>query len=378
MIRPITIATIEQVPTDDMPLRNDVFDVYFLSSSNGFDSVDNFTFNFELVFPKNIYVYKGNERVNWTNKNVTEGDNPLIIRGDKITVKWRTYYYQYKDVNDTKKEKMVENTIFEGYVSSIDNSTPITIYCENEMYILKQTEVANKVWQGSKYSLESMLEEMLKGTGISIKTDGVASTIGEVTTINATIAEVLDQLSSDYKYTFYFVGKELKAGIFRYYPNDRQFHKFSFQKNIIESQLEYKRFDDVKVKLVAYSIDKFETTTASGKKSRKKKRLQVDVGDSFGDRRTAYFPDVKTEKELREKAEAFYTQIKYDGFQGSFTTFSIPKVSKGDVVELQDNYLPERNGSYLVKAVEYSGGVDGYRQKIDIDYKVSSNYSELI
>ena len=37
---------------------------------------------------------------------------------------------------------------------------------------------------------------------------------------------------------------------------------------------------------------------------------------------------------------------------------------------LRDNILPERNGKYKVKGVQYSGGVGGHRQEIILDYKI--------
>jgi hypothetical protein len=43
----------------------------------------------------------------------------------------------------------------------------------------------------------------------------------------------------------------------------------------------------------------------------------------------------------------------------------------GDNVILNDPILPERNGKYKVKGVNYSGGKDGHRQEIILDYKMS-------
>jgi hypothetical protein len=379
VIRPNTIITIEQTSSSDFPNRSDVFNIYLINESTFETSVDNLTDTGELIIPKNIYVYQGTKRVNWTNAILTSGNNPLLLRGDKIKIEWLTYYYAFESSTDTRKEKSIRNTVFEGFISSIDNSMPIRLKVENNMYLLKKLDAENKVWQGSEYSLEMMVDEMIKDTGFEVKTDGVASTIGEVTTIGATVAEVLAQLSDDYPYNFYFIGNQLKAGIFRYYPEGRQFHTFDFQRNIASSNLEFRRTEDVKVKLVAYSVEKFEVneTTQSGKKSKKKRRLQVTLGDSFGSTETKYFADVTSESDLRDKATAYFKKINYDGFKGDFDTFAIPLVKKGDVVTLVDRILPERNGSYMVKGVVYKGGVNGYRQTIEIDYKVSSNNTEL-
>jgi hypothetical protein len=271
--------------------------------------------------------------------------------------------------------------VFEGFVSGIDPSTPVTINCENNMYLLKQTEVKNKVWSGEKYSLEKMLNEMISGTGYTVAVDNISTTIGQITTLNATVADVLEQIRKDYKYNAHFYGTELRVGIFRYFPTGRKTVKFSFNRNIAAKggKLEYVRADSLEIKLVAYSVEKHELTTktSTGKKRKSKKRLEVEVGSSTGARRTAYFPDIKSEAELKKRAEAFLKQLKYDGFHGSFMTFAIPPVRKGDIAEITDNFIKERSGSYMVKSVTRTGGVKGYTQEVELDYNVSGTEQYL-
>lgn len=374
MIRPLTILTIQQQPTDRYPNRNESYQVYYINTGEIQTSVDEFTDYATIIFPRRLYLWKGFEKVDWVNKNASKGDNPIILAGDKIKIEWRTYYYQFTSPADTNAEKLIQNTVFEGWVNTVDNGTPVVIRAQNNMWKLKQIPVANKVWTDKDYTLETMLQEMLEGTGFAVNTDNVASNIGEVTTENVTVADVLERLSEDYKYKFYFVGDELRCGVFRYWPQDRERHKFNFNRNIIDYTLEWKNSEDIPIKLVAYSVDKFEDSslTQSGRGTNKRRRLQVEVGESFGSTRTAYFPGVSSEAELRTKAEALYGRINFDGFKGSFTTFCIPLVRKGNVVELIDSIQPERSGNYLVKGVTYTFGVDGYRQDIEIDYLVST------
>jgi hypothetical protein len=42
----------------------------------------------------------------------------------------------------------------------------------------------------------------------------------------------------------------------------------------------------------------------------------------------------------------------------------------GDNVQLIDNTLPERNGLYKVRSVEYTGGFSGLRQVVELDYLI--------
>jgi len=68
----------------------------------------------------------------------------------------------------------------------------------------------------------------------------------------------------------------------------------------------------------------------------------------------------------KDKLNNFY----YEGFRGKFTTFGIPYVRQGDYVSINDSILPERNGNYVVRGVEYSGGINGQRQTLILDYKL--------
>lgn len=363
-LRPYTIVTIDQQNG-----RSNSFEIHAVNSVRVESSIDDMTDTCEVVVPRNMQVIKDGQKYNWVSANIAEGSSPLIARGDKIKVEWLVYYIE------GAQERSVRKTIFEGYVVGLSNDKPVRIKCEDAMWLLKLHKVDNKVWSGSNYTLESMLQEMLKGSGIELSIDNITQNIGEITTNNATVAEVLDQLETDYKYTSYIYQGKLRCGLLRYYPDGRKTVKFSFQKNIASNNLEWIREEDVRIKLVAYSVEEYEltTTTSSGSKRKSKKRLQVEVGDPDGGVRTAYFPNVKTESNLRELANAHLKRIRYEGFQGSFKAFAVPYIRKGDIASLVDNYSPERNGSYLVSGVKYSSGVYGYRQEVTVDYKVDSS-----
>jgi len=86
---------------------------------------------------------------------------------------------------------------------------------------------------------------------------------------------------------------------------------------------------------------------------------------------TLPYPFAKSLDELKQLAVAELRKYYYSGFKGKFTTFGIPFVKMGDNAEIQDDILPERNGVYKVKSVEYSGGVNGLRQVVQLDYKIT-------
>ena len=60
----------------------------------------------------------------------------------------------------------------------------------------------------------------------------------------------------------------------------------------------------------------------------------------------------------------------YTGFKGKFTVLGLPYVRMGDEVQLVDPVLPERNGFFKVRGVEYTGGKGGNHQTIELDYKI--------
>jgi hypothetical protein len=90
-----------------------------------------------------------------------------------------------------------------------------------------------------------------------------------------------------------------------------------------------------------------------------------------GERRTFTFLEAKTENDLITLATQALKKYYYSGLKGKFTTFGTPYVKFGDQCQIINNKLPEQNGTYKIKGVEYSGGVEGMRQVIELDYKVN-------
>jgi hypothetical protein len=99
-------------------------------------------------------------------------------------------------------------------------------------------------------------------------------------------------------------------------------------------------------------------------------RIEIEVGDKDGELRTVYHYGL-TRDELRVFANQELERFKYTGFQGAFTTFGEPAVTKTDIahVESQDG----NTGNYLIKKVEVRFGMDGYRQEINLGPVVNSS-----
>lgn len=387
MLRLISNITITQVPTTDFPSRNKSFSFDFLSECEINSSWANLTDTANIVFPKNVYFTDGNKKVTWFGKNII-GDtaDPITLRGDKIKIELG---YQYFDSNNV--EQIDLNTCFEGYVSKVTNRIPLEIECEDNMFRLKQIPAPNKVFKSSQYNLQSILQELVKGTGFTISSD-IKTSIGDFRAHNETVAQVLDRLQKDYHIESYFRGNELRCSGIVYYP-DFEGVKFGFQHNIIEDSLEYRRLEDIKIGVKAYSINEVElnTTRSDGKKKKTTKRLSVFVTKDLkgnyiksneetfeGEKRTLYFWNITTESDLIQKAGEKLNRLYYEGFHGKFTTFGQPQVKHGDHIVLIDNILPERNGTYKCKSVTTTFGEEGFRQEIEVDIRVDNYEPSLI
>lgn len=396
LLRSYTNIVFTQVPNDAYPARSNALTFNFCNMYESESSWNNLTDKAKVTLPKNIYVRDRDGKLvplGGTNINIGGFDSnvPLFLRGDKITI---DSGYRYFD--NTGKETLTSSRIYDGFVVTVGSKKPFEIECEDNMYALKQIVAPNKVYKANEYSLEKILKELLIGTPYTVNalTD---TSLGDFRTQNETVAEVLARLRKDYHFESYFRGNELRCGSFVYIEADaieagRKI--FAFQKNIIDDDLDYKRKDDVFLSAIAYSINKTEldTVTAKGKTKTKRERLEVLVSisngkfvrtvkqpgqksdyapNTAGERRTLYFWNVKSITELGDLAEKELTKYYYTGFKGKFTTFGIPYVKQGDNVDILDPVLPERNGRYKCKSVEYSGGVSGQRQIIHLDYLIT-------
>lgn len=365
----------------------------FVNSFDCSQSWKNLTDSATIIFPKNIVLqredgsrYDLSSHREAGGKNIVAGgsvnDQPFLMRGDKVEVK-AGYYY---DETEQAPELL---TIYEGFVTVIRVKMPIEIKCEDNMYFLKQVLVppALRLFTADK-SVEDIAGELLayvnqqKGTSFEVynapagvKTYAGAYRIGS----NVTVAQVLEDFRSNMKVNSWFRGNLLHCSAIAYFPAEANPVNpvFAFQQNIIEDDLIYTRNDDVRLGATVYSIyqEVLTTKNKNGTNKTKQRRLETTVGDTEGEQRTIIVyskPNhTPTVAELKAQGEAQLKRFKYEGFVGGFTTFGEPYVKHGDMIEVLDNILPERNGVYFVSEVTRTAGVNGYRQKIKLDIKVS-------
>ena len=106
-------------------------------------SVDELADTCTIELPTHFKVAKGGDRL-YTEK--------AIKAGDKVSV---TLAY----------EGVYSGVEFEGYVKKVKPSIPVSIECEDAMYLLRRKNI-NKSWQ--KTTLKEVLQEVVKDTPIAL------------------------------------------------------------------------------------------------------------------------------------------------------------------------------------------------------------------
>lgn len=268
-----------------------------------------------------------------------ETSNP-IKRGDKITV-WLGY-------DDNLQ------LAFTGYVLRKGFKAPIEVFCEDEMFMLKQTPCVKKSY--TNVDIQTLLKD--QNLPYEIKVLGEQN-VGQYRSNFDTVAELLAHLKENNIRTFFRLedGKPvLYCGVlFDHGKEMRQV--FSTGVNIIsDDSLDEQKAEDMKIKLKVVSLQPDN-----------KKKIKVEVGDADGENRTVHCYG-KTEAEAKAWGEQELERLKRDGLTGSFQTFGYELLDCLDVVGIKID--GERKGKYQVSKNTITYGSSGFRQDITLGARV--------
>jgi len=288
-----------------------------------------FTDTAEIIIPKKIT--KGG-------KNIAVGLDSIFRRGDMVKIELGYY---------PKLE-----TFFEGYISRVLLDAPITLFCENSSYLLKQNTVTKSY---KSVNLKTLLSDILP-SGITFET--VDAELGQFRLSNVTPLQVLEELKKTYSLESFFRDGVLYCGL-SYVPKNSNVFNITKERNIIDNNLEWKNEEDTKIKLKAISMKPDNS------------KIEIEVGDVGGEQRTAHYFNL-SETELRASAERDIIKYRYTGFRGEFETFGNKKINHGDIINLRSYKIPEQNGAYFVDGVKTSFGMNGFRQMIELGRKAIS------
>ena len=416
MYRTITKISFTQQPSASFPLRNKNIVFNLCHEFNFLDTWDSLTNDGSITLPKKIIFKNQNGKkfsMNELNLGGFNNGEPLFLRGDKVSIDWGYSYF-----DKSRNQLTPIQHLFDGYISQVTSKRPFVIRFEDEMYILKQKQAVGiggrKFFAKAKYTIESMVQEMMQANGLSYKVNAITNTsAGDMIVGNETIAQFLARLRKDFNFKSNFKNNELRIGSLVYLEADlidpitqkkKTPPQFIFQRNrgifgsVISDNLDYQRKEDIEISTVAKTTDEALTGkfTKDGLAKTKKVKLEVLITfkngsdtpiyypasgsattenpipeNTGGQRFTDTFPAGTTLEEMKRDATNNLRLRYYTGFKGKFTTFGTPFVQMGDDVDLINPALPEMNGRYKVKSVECKGGVGGLRQEIELDYLVA-------
>jgi len=312
--------------------RSDTFTFANVSKVSVSRSYDKQTQTASVTLPRNV---------NYNKKNIYEGANAIMRRGDKIKI-IAAYFPN-------------ETVIFTGYISKINNNVPVEILCEDEMFLLKQAISPNLSFPS--VDLNTFIGKMLTNINVPYKVDLTAQ-LGQIRLQEVSIGKVLQVLRDQYGLFSFFKNGVLRVGL-PFYKEEAMKAVFLFEKMIKDGMsLTYLKKDDVKVQIKGILIINNQ-------------REEFIYGDPSGDIRTV-FQLGGTKADLDAKCNSFLEQANYTGYYGSFKTFLEPLVVPGDYAVVDSWKYPERKGKYLIKSVTTEVSVtDGGKQTIELERKIA-------
>lgn len=316
--------------------------------------------------------------------------------------------------------------MFDGYISAYNSASKFEIQCENMAYKLKLKQ-APKFETQSSVSVNDVLGDkygLLKDTGFAIhsETKRFDIQIGKVKiTDNFTVADVLSEWSKYKVYCFLkydenspddmptiAIGRPYSSSKSQpVFPKDSEAKPFPiyFNYHVAEDGLKVvktnpkflavtgkalgsdEKFFEVTIRMnpdydptVAGSKE-FQTvnatqiskkthkvtgnTTAEGAKTKTKVDLSTYTIVPY------MSPNMKIDSDkLVEETIEYFRNYNLNGITGSLTLFGDLALNTAVQVELIDERNPSKNGVYITEEVTTTFGVNGYRQKITIPYKI--------
>jgi hypothetical protein len=133
---------------------------------------------------------------------------------------------------------------------------------------------------------------------------------------------------------------------------------YDIYKNVISHDLKFRTADDVRISLKVVGVLKDNS------------KIEVIVGDTTGEQRTIYKYNISDKAQLKTIGEAELAELKYDGYEGTITTFLTPFCTRGYNAQIKDKNYDNRSGFYFVPKVVTTFGTDGARRKVELGTKV--------
>lgn len=315
--------------------------------------------NSEITIGDLKFTFVTNCQINQSWETLT--DTAIISLPNNIRIKNE----QIKDLIQVNDEVTIKlgyypnlETRFTGYVSNVVPESPLKVFCEDESFQLKQQFLES--YSKKRVSLETLITDNYSGEVNITDVDLGGFSIAK----GVTLIKVLQELRTTYKLYSWFRDGVLNVGL--PFDGTGETHKFGFQTNIIDGS-NMIATNESDLQTVAYGV----ISQADGSKIElytfyENGQIKTSTTNPGGNLNTMKIPGISRAK-LTELLERWLPNLHYTGYRGSFVTFGEPLVKHGDIAEITDLKFPEKDGSYLVKAVQIDFGINGYRQTVELD-----------
>lgn len=390
----------------------------------------------KITFPKGT-VYQSTVIGNATIEGKDAGRITTEIMQDGVVIEKRSSQQAMNDVSFKVGQRVniklgyngILKNMFDGYISAYNSASRFEIQCENMAYKLKLKQ-ALKFETKSSVSVNDVLGDkygLLKDTGFAIhsETKRFDIQIGKVKiTDNFTVADVLSEWSKYKVYCFLkydedspdnmptiAIGRPYSSSKSQpVFPKDSEAKPFQvyFNYHVAQDGLKVvktnpkflavigkalgsdEKFFEVTVRMnpdydpaVAGSKE-FQTVNAT-QISKKTHKVTGNTTAEGAETKTKVdlstytivpymSPNMKIDSdELVEEAIEYFRNYNLNGITGNLVLFGDLALNTAVQVELIDSRNPSKNGIYITEEVTTTFGVNGYRQKVTIPYKIKTS-----
>ena len=322
-------------------------------------------------------------------------------------------------------------SMFEGYITAYNSDSMVEIECENMAYTLKLKQAPKFETPGASAKVNDILGEkyqLLKDTHFQIHSDTKKFDInvGKVKiSDNFTVADILSEWSKYKVFCFLKYDAETpdampSIAVGRPYSSSKSqpvfptdvtgpfilrydYHVASSDLKVLKTDPKFlavtgkamgtnEKFFEVTVRLnPEYDAEKkdskeFQVVNAT-QINKKTHKLTGNTTAKGADTKTKVdlstytvvpymSPNMKINSDkLVEETIEYFKNYNLNGIEGSVTIFGDYGLNTAVQVELIDERNPSKNGVYLVEELTTTFGVNGYRQKMTLPYKIKGEKS---
>lgn len=262
-------------------------------------------------------------------------------------------------------------TKFKGFISKVISGSPLTLECEDAMFLLKQINIPSQTFEDT--TIKKVIDVVAEG--VEVEFDDPNAKIGTFEIDNKNFVNavsIFEVLKSTFGYQIYFQDEILQVRAMRsILALSKPIHTMNFQRNIIESSLEFKRDDDVSM-FVRFDSRQEDNSNFTFFGFKKDGKIVITETPQTGQVAHNWNVPGLSVEQIKKLIKNNIDNFIVTEFVGDFTTFLEPSVSHSDRIDIIDLKNPDdKNGRYLIRSVSTSFGINGGRQVIELKNKIS-------